>query len=248
MVSSHGWQAQQYLARIRAKNPDDGGWAIPVGAGSLVPIKTQHVYLGAVLSYRSPEKLTLHRRLQSAKTAVARLWTTIRNRKLHLRTRLHMWQVYVWSTLRYALLSSGLPAGGLEQLTGLVANQIRLVTRQPAHIVHNTNQELFAQHRIVPPGDWLIAAQERRLEQAHVHTSCPENLRPNLLAWRQQVLDDLRRQKSLLDHRQQAKLTQPSCSQPANGVSKQAGSVELPPLSRAWLVMCAAPTFLATPA
>ena len=191
MVASHGWQAQQHLARTRVKNPDDGGWAIPIGAGSLVPIKTQHVYLGVVLSYRSQEKLTLHRRLQNARTAFARLWTIIRNRKLHLRTRLHMWQVYVWSTLRYALLSSGLPAGGLEQLTGLVAKQIRLVTRQPAHIVHNTNQELFAQHRIMPPGDWLVAAQERRLEQAYVHTSCPENLRPRLLAWRQQVLADL---------------------------------------------------------
>ena len=228
MVASHGWQAQQHLARTRVKNPDDGGWAFSVGAGSLVPIKTQHVYLGAVLSYRSQEKLTLGRRLHNAKTAFARLWTTIRNRKLHLRTRLRMWQVYVWSTLRYALLSSGLPAGGLEQLTGLVAKQIRLVTRQPAHIVHNTNQELFAQHRIVPPGDWLIAAQERRLEQANVSTSCPANLRPNLLAWRQQVLDDLRQQKSLLDHQQQARAERQSCPRPSNGSSEQAGLVELP--------------------
>ena len=229
MVASHGWQAQQCLARIRVKNPDDGGWAIPVGAGSLVPIKTQHVYLGAVLSYRSQEKLTLHRRLQSAKTAFARLWTTIRNRKLHLRTRLHMWQVYIWSTLRYALLSSGLPAGGLEQLTGLVAKQIRLVTRQPAHIVHNTNQELFEQHQIMPPGEWLIAAQERRLEQAHVPTSCPANLRPGLCTWREQVLADLRQQQSLLDHKQQARLERHTRPQTSTGVSEQAGLVELPP-------------------
>ena len=229
MIASHGWQAQQHLARTRVKNPDDGGWAIPIGAGSLVPIKTQHVYLGAVLSYRSQEKPTLHRRLQSARTAFARLWTLIRNRKLHLRTRLHMWQVYVWSTLRYALLSSGLPVGGLEQLTGLVAKQIRLVTRQPAHIVHNTNQELFAQHQIQPPGEWLVAAQERRLEQAHVLTSCPENLRPNLLQWRQQVLADLRQQKSSLDRRQQARLTQQSCSQPSGTTPAQVNLVELPP-------------------
>ncbi|OLP95095.1 hypothetical protein AK812_SmicGene22810 [Symbiodinium microadriaticum] len=137
-------------------------------------------------------------------------------------------QVYVWSTLRYALLSSGLPAGGLEQLTGLVAKQIRLVTRQPAHIVHNTNQELFAQHHIMPPGEWLIAAQERRLEQARVPTSCPENLRSGLRAWREQVLADLRQQQSLLDHKQQARLERHTRPQTSTGVSEQAGLVELP--------------------
>ena len=95
--------------------------------------------------------------------------------------------------------------------------------------MHNTNQELFEQHQIMPPGEWLIAAQERRLEQAHVPTSCPANLRPGLCTWREQVLADLRQQQSLLDHKQQARLERHTRPQTSTGVSEQAGLVELPP-------------------
>ena len=80
----------------------------------------------------------------------------------------------------------------------------------------------------MPPGEWLIAAQERRLEQARVPTSCPENLRSGLRAWREQVLADLRQQQSLLDHKQQARLERHTRPQTSTGVSEQAGLVELP--------------------
>ncbi|CAE7948731.1 unnamed protein product [Symbiodinium sp. KB8] len=77
----------------------------------LLPMVAQHTYLGAKLSYSSPEALTLKERMKLSWTAFGRLLPALRSAGLTLGQRVQLWQTCVFTSLLHSLDSVGLVPG-----------------------------------------------------------------------------------------------------------------------------------------
>ena len=132
-----------------------------------VPIKPQHVYLGAVISYHNFEKLTLQYRMKQMWTTFHRLFQVLRANVVPVSKRLQLWRSTCFATLTYGLTSCGLPADGPSKLASVIARQVRLVTKSPSFITHEDNAALWLRLGLEDPILSLRRLLERRLQATH---------------------------------------------------------------------------------
>ena len=108
-----------------------------------LPFRKQHPYLGVVLSYEKFEKLSLQARIkQKAGQISADSFLYSGPSTFHPSSDCSYGIPASFSTIRYGLASTGLPARGSDQLRQLVAKQVRLVLKSPSWITHEPTAEL----------------------------------------------------------------------------------------------------------
>ena len=129
-----------------------------------IPIKPQHVYLGAVISYHNFEKLTLQYRVKQMWTTFHRLFQVLRANVVPVSKRLQLWRSTCFATLTYGLTSCGLPADGPCRLASIIARQVRLVTKSPSFVTHEDNAALWLRLGLEDPILSLRRLLEKRLQ------------------------------------------------------------------------------------
>ena len=109
-----------------------------LGQQRLLPVVTQARYLGAQLSCKNFEDAKVHHRITAARATFGRLCN------LSCQARVKLWRACVGATLYYSLDSVGVTLSGLQKVRVLVQQQLRAISRMPAHLTKVSNQELLS--------------------------------------------------------------------------------------------------------
>ena len=112
-----------------------------------LPLRKQHVYLGAKISYGAFELQNAQHRKQAGQAAFARLRPTLLSqRALSLTKRLRLWQVFVVPATLYSLGASGFTRPAYDLIRVMFVRQIRAIARSPRHLTEESDHSLL--HRL----------------------------------------------------------------------------------------------------
>lgn len=113
----------------------------------LIPIVRNTKYLGAIMSYHTPEDDTLALRISLARTAFSRLlkWLT-RRKGLLIAQRLQLWKTCVYSVLSYGICTVGITLPGLNKFSKCVYSMVRQVLGDHAYFSGHSHTFVFQQH------------------------------------------------------------------------------------------------------
>ena len=141
---------------------------VPNGASTLhIPIVSEHVYLGTVVSYSQYETQTLRHRINIARSRYFQLKTVLNNRShMPRRDRLNMWMTCIWSTMRYGLVECGVTKQGCVTLQSIMLQHVRAIVASPAHIDKVSDAEILRKYNLLAPHGLLLRLASKRLENA----------------------------------------------------------------------------------
>ena len=134
-----------------------------------LPLRREHDYLGVKISYHHYERATVKHRTSLAWVAFNRLHSLLKHQLIPLRKRVLLWQACVWAVLRYGLTATGLDPHSAQQLRSCVMKQLRLVARSPAHVSHETNEQLLSRLGVLDPVCWLGRQCQHRVAVSRHH-------------------------------------------------------------------------------
>ena len=139
-----------------------------------LPIKNSHSSLGIKISYQHYERLTMQYRLQQSWQAFHRLSSFLCSKQLSLQQRLRLWRTCVQSIARYGLDAVGLDEVSASTYRAHTARQLRRIAGSPAHLTHESNQELHARLQVPGPVASLcdqvgVRVRKARHQLSHLH-------------------------------------------------------------------------------
>ena len=122
------------------------------GPPTLLPLVSQHVYLGIKISYYRFEDYTVSYRLQIGRAAFLRLrpWL-LKRHDFPLSMRLNLWQTCVRTACLHGLQATGLTNPGLLRLHRQFAADIRRIAHSPCFITHESTADLFVRVQLPLP-------------------------------------------------------------------------------------------------
>ena len=185
LMSATGTSLQSTLAPYRCEIDGEPHFAVRVGTKKLYfKLVHEHTYLGSKLSYHHFEMTNLKHRLGIAWGAFWRLYHILRSRVLSLPLKLRVWNLCVFSIMRYSLCQVGLPSTGPLLLRQAVHRQVRLIAKSPAHIWHESSEHLLQRLSVIDPWETLC-------KQFHARTSRPPLLltQPGVTLWLQHLAE-----------------------------------------------------------
>ena len=110
-----------------------------------LPLRKQHVYLGAVISYGAFEVQNAQHRKHAGQAAFARMRPTLMSqRALSLDKRLRLWRTIVVPTTMYSLGASGLTKQAYDLIRVMFVKQIRAMARSPRHLTEESDNSLLS--------------------------------------------------------------------------------------------------------
>ena len=157
LIKLAGVQSKSIMKRLIVHQQGHRWIKIPRrGQHTLLKVVESHPYLGVKISFNTFEQQTLKYRMHLSQTTNLRLkkWLCGRN-GLTTRDRLQLWQTCVQTSLSHGLCSAGLRQDGLQQLIHRLSADIRRIAPSPAHITHETTEDLCARLRIPTPLSYL---------------------------------------------------------------------------------------------
>ena len=162
-----------------------------------IPVKTEHVYLGCVLSLYDFEAKTIQHRVRLGQGQYRRLkGILLSNRYLTQTKRARLWRACVWSSVSYGLSCVGMTSALLRALSASVTRHLRAITRLPSHITKVTSREVYAKLSLLSPADMLVKKCEQlcaRLEHARLTLPSTDIMcNPQLLEYAQLVQQQMR--------------------------------------------------------
>ena len=158
------------------------------GTFTMLPVVSQHVYLGIQISYHNFEDQTVTHRLKIGRTTFLRLraWLVKRHTfPLHL--RLALWSACVRSASIYGLQATGLTSAGALKLHRQFAGDLRKIARSPNYISRETTADLCTRLGVPLPLHRLQAFWSQQYER-------------QLQRWQGLSLDDFMRSFDLESH------------------------------------------------
>ena len=153
LLTLHGKDAEQLLNQHSISKEGQLFLKIRVlGREQHLCIKDSHIYLGTVIAYKNRLDLNVSHRLAAAQTKY-QLIRRILNGKgpLSARHKLRLWNACINPSLCYAIEVVGCTAAGAKRLTVMATRHIRAILRQPAHLTHITNVEIWQAAGLKPP-------------------------------------------------------------------------------------------------
>ena len=110
----------------------------------LLPIGSKISYLGVTLTATSSADQTMSNRLGKGWSMFKRIKKFLTPRSnITLSHRLALWRACVWSTSTYGIDSVGINHKGAKKLRVAVLKQLRYILGSPAHIYHQSNQDIL---------------------------------------------------------------------------------------------------------
>ena len=163
------------------------------GRAEYIPVRTEHVYLGCILSLYDFEAKTIQHRVRLGQGQYRRLkGILLSNRYLTQTKRARLWRACVWSSVSYGLSCVGMTSALLRALSASVTT----ITRLPSHITKVTSREVYAKLSLLSPADMLVKKCQQlcaRLELARRTLPSTDIMcNPQLLEYAQLVQQQMR--------------------------------------------------------
>ena len=131
---------------------------------TLLPIRTEHTYLGVKIGYGLYERDTANHRLQQSWIAFHRLRLYLKHKSVPLRKRVLLWQSSVWSIVRYGIVAVGLDEVSAAKILSQTMRQLRMVARSPSHVTKESNTELLQRLGLKHPIAMLLDHCVKRVD------------------------------------------------------------------------------------
>ncbi|CAE7187361.1 unnamed protein product [Symbiodinium necroappetens] len=190
-----GKQAQTALrAHTRLKQGLPHLVVLVNGRTQLIPIKTEHEYLGSKVSYHHVADRNLEHRLQAGQLRYHSIQKSLTGR--HAITQAHrirLWAACVFTSTIYSLAAVGLTTQGLQKWETRTLKHLRAIMRKPAHLTRVTNETIWQQAGLRKPGEQLLD----QLQQARAKLELRARVAPDITT-EAGVLDYLRQHETHL--------------------------------------------------
>ena len=127
---------------------------IPRGDGTKTPIKlkSSHMYLGIMVSYRNHSSQTINCRVAAARKSVGLLHPWLFGKRgLQRFQKVKLWYQCIFPCLTAGLLATGVDQQTLTQFDVFSLKSLRRIYKQPVHLDHVSHQDFLIQHRIRDP-------------------------------------------------------------------------------------------------
>ncbi|CAE7273824.1 LINE-1 reverse transcriptase-like [Symbiodinium microadriaticum] len=147
------------------------------GRTQLIPIKTEHEYLGSKVSYHNVADRNLDHRLQAGQLRYHSIQTSLTGR--HAITQAHrirLWAACVFTSTAYSLAAVGVTAQGLQKWETRALKHLRAIMRKPAHLTRVTNAAIWQQAGLRRPGEQLLD----QIQQARAKLEIKARLAPDI--------------------------------------------------------------------
>ena len=171
----------------------DGKVHLRIQPDLTLPIKAQHTYLGAIISFGRFEDLNAAHRCQAGIATYQRLRKHLHSQRTWpLHKRLRLWQAYVIPSAFYSLTASGLTDKGAALSRVELLRQLRAIANQPRHLTLVSDSQFLCNIGLRSPLQQLIDRQRGMLDrtQALRKRLKPDDARldPALEAYERSVL------------------------------------------------------------
>ena len=145
---------------VRKKNKQEDK-QLCIDARWQLPLRKQHVYVGAVISYGAFEVQNAQHRKHAGQAAFARMRPTLMSqRALSLDKRLRLWRTIVVPTTMYSLCASGLTQQAFDLIRVMFVKQIRAMARSPRHLTEESDNSLLG--RLGMPTPYMMVQQQQQ--------------------------------------------------------------------------------------
>ena len=115
-----------------------------LGQQQSLQIKDSHDYLGTKIAYKNRQDLNATHRIEAAQNKYQMIRKVLNGRgPLSAGHKLRLWQACICTSLIYSLDVVGLTPAGARRVLALATKHVRAILRQPAHITHMTNTEVW---------------------------------------------------------------------------------------------------------
>lgn len=138
LLRLEGAQAPHIKRKITEMTKD--GRVLKLGPEYILPLKQDHVYLGACITYGNFEHKNMKHRVHAGRVAFQRVRKFLMAEKAAtLQKRLRLWKAIVIPTVMYSLTASGVLPKGFELLRIMLTKQARAIARSPRHRLGGEN-------------------------------------------------------------------------------------------------------------
>ena len=153
-----GSQSTAYRRKVVRKI--DGKAHLRLQPDLTIPIKAQHIYLGAIISFGCFEDLNAAHRCQAGIATYHRLRKHLHSKRTWpLHKRIRLWQAYVIPSVFYSLTASGLNEKGAAQIRVELVKQLRAIANQPRHLTLESDAQFLANIGVQSPFQLLVNRQ-----------------------------------------------------------------------------------------
>ena len=171
LCSLRGTQAVKFRKRFLCRTKDGVFLRLTDGIAQprLIPVKSSHPYLGAIISFLNFEDQTMEYRLKVGHDSFMALKPWFVGRcSLPLGTRLQVWRTCILSSYVYGLSACGVTLKGLQRFQSRVGLDYRIILRSPAHVYRVSTVELLSTHGLPMPvvdlRDRLLSSLQKRID------------------------------------------------------------------------------------
>ncbi|OLP83480.1 hypothetical protein AK812_SmicGene35742 [Symbiodinium microadriaticum] len=175
LLRLEGVQAPTIKRKITEMTKD--GRVLKLSAEYTLPLKQEHVYLGACITYDDLEHKNMKHRVHAGKVAFQRVRKFLMAEKAAtLQKRLRLWQAIVIPTVMYSITASGVLPKGFELLRVMLTKQARAIARSPRHrmggeqgdeVITESDEAFWNKVGLAPPAKLV----QQRLEATIARTS-----------------------------------------------------------------------------
>ncbi|CAE7242148.1 Pol [Symbiodinium sp. CCMP2592] len=158
LLTLHGKDAEEILAQHTVTKEGQTFLKLRVlGVEQHLCIRDSHIYLGTVIAYRHRLDLNITHRIESAQ-ARYQLIRRILNGKgpLSAKHKLRLWNACISPCLCYGIEAVGWTQSGVKRLNVLATRHIRAILKQPAHLTHISNADIWITAQLKQPSQAIL--------------------------------------------------------------------------------------------
>ena len=124
-----------------------------------------HVYLGTVIAYKNRLDLNVSHRIEAAQAKYQLIRRILNGRgPLTSRHKLRLWNACISPSLCYAIEAIGCTQQGGKRLYVIATRHVRAILKQPAHLTHISNTEIWSTAQLKPPSQVILERLENFIQ------------------------------------------------------------------------------------
>lgn len=132
LLRVEGVQTPHIKRKIIEKTKD--GHVLKLSPEYILPLRRDHIYLGACITYGDFEHKNMQHRIHAGKVAFQRVRKFLMAAKAaSVQKRLRLWRAIVVPTAMYSITASGVLPKGFDLLRIMLTKQARAIARSPRH-------------------------------------------------------------------------------------------------------------------
>ncbi|CAE7616475.1 unnamed protein product [Symbiodinium sp. CCMP2592] len=204
LLRVEGVQTPHIKRQLIDKTKD--GRVLKISPDYILPLKQDHIYLGACITYGDFEHKNMQHRVHAGKVAFQRVRKFLMaDKAASMQKRLRLWKAIVIPTVMYSITASGVLPKGFDALRVMLTKQARAIARSPRHrlggdsgeeVITESDELFWRKVAMVAPAQMvqqrLQAAVERTTELTH-HLA-PQDVRISTAVreWEQTILQQFK--------------------------------------------------------